>query len=109
MRRSDVQQWLEVLLASRHDKLNDYWVAKQTSWMVSVAVNELVQHGALNKEQVSSRLKEFNDLLQLELSIPQKTSVLDSQEKTLKLANQFDVRRCQTLIQELVEIALAAR
>ena len=109
MRRSDVQQWLEVLLASRYDKLNDYWVAKQTSWMVSIAVIELVEHGVLKEEQVATRIKELSDLLQLELSIPQKTSVLLSQEKTLKLANQFDVKRCQILIRELVEIALAAQ
>lgn len=109
MRTSDVQQWLQVLLANRQDKLNDYWVAKQTSWMVSVAANELVEHGTLNKEQVETRLKELSDLLQLDIAISQKASVLDSQEKTLKLANQFDAQRCQLLIQELVEIARGYR
>ncbi len=109
MRTSDVQQWLQVLLANRQNKLNDYWVAKQTSWMVSVAVKELVEHSALNKEQVETRLKELSDLLQLDIAISQKASVLDSQEKTLKLANQFDAKRCQLLIQELVEIARGYR
>lgn len=66
-------------------------------------------HGTLSREQVKCRLKELSELLQLDIAITQKASVLDSQEKTLKLANQFDAKRCKLLIEELVEIAVAAR
>ena len=52
-------------------------------------------HGTLSREHVQGRLKELSELLLLDIAITQKASVLDSQEKTLKLANQFDAKRCK--------------
>ena len=109
MSEADVKHWLQVLLADREEKLTDYWMAKQTAWMVTVAVKELVDHGVLSRNAIQANLDELSQLLSLNLQIPPNASVLDAQKSTLEIAGSFDAVRCRTLIRELVETALSTK
>ena len=109
MSEADVKHWLKVLLAEREEKLTDYWMAKQTAWMVTVAVKELADHGVLPRNAIQANLDELSQLLSLNLQIPRDASVLDAQKNTLEIAGSFDADRCRTLIRELVETALSAK
>lgn len=102
MSKSDVQQWLEFLVQSRQNALTDYWVAKQTAWMVCVAVDELVEHGDVASDFVSPMQKELRQSLRLELRLPQRQSVLEGQKSLIETARNFDPRRCQELLNTLV-------
>jgi len=108
MSKKDVVQWLDFLNTSRKDSLTDFWVAKQTAWMVCVAIDELVERGDLTKESVSSSQKELRELLRLDLQLPQKQSVLSVQKDILKTAQQFDSARCKELIELLVNTAVSS-
>ena len=105
MTKKDVLQWLEFLVQSRKDSLSDFWVARQTSWMVCVAVEELVERGDLAPALVNEAKKELMDLMRLDLKIPQRESVLVSQSDILKTANYFDSVKCRELIAKLVQAA----
>ena len=109
MSEADVKHWLQVLLADREEKLTDYWMAKQTAWMVTVAVKELVDHGVLSRNAIQANLDELSQLLSLNIQIPPNASVLDAQKSTLEIAGSFDAVRCRTLIRELVETALSTK
>jgi len=109
MSKKDVVQWLDFLNTSRNDSLTDFWVAKQTAWMVCVAIDELVERGDLTKESVSSSQKELRELLRLDLQLPQKQSVLSVQKDILKTAQQFDSARCKELIELLVNTAVSSQ
>lgn len=100
MSKRDVQQWLEFLVLSRQNALTDYWVAKQTGWMVCVAVDELVEHRAITPDLVSPMQKELRELLRLELT--QRQSVPTGQRSLLETARSFDSRRCKELLNTLV-------
>ena len=102
MSKRDVQQWLEFLVQSRQNALTDYWVAKQTAWMVCVAVDELVEHDDVAPDLVSPMQKELRDSLRLELRLPQRQSVLAGQMGVLETAQTFDSRRCKELLNTLV-------
>ncbi len=109
MTKQDVQEWLEFLVSSRHDSLDDYWVAKQTAWMVCVAVDELVEHKELKADAVTPMQKELRDSLQLELRLPQRQSVLDRQKGSLETARSFDVARCKELLIQLERATASIR
>lgn len=109
MSEADVKQWLQVLLADREEKLTDYWLAKQTAWMVTIAVTELADHGVVPRQAIQANLAELSQLLSLNLQIPPQASVLDAQQSTLEIARSFDAVRCRTLIRELVETAVSSK
>ena len=107
--KQDVQEWLKFLVSSRHDSLDDYWVAKQTAWMVCVAVDELVEHRELAADSVEPMKKELRETLQLELRLPKRQSVLDRQKGILETARSFDVARCKELLIKIVEATSSIR
>ncbi len=107
MTKKDVLQWLEYLIASRNDSLTDFWVAKQTAWMVCVAMDELVKNEPLANEWVSPMRDELRDLLHLDLHLPQQQSVLTVQKSMLGTAQNFDSARCKELLNRLVEKAIS--
>lgn len=107
MTKKDVLQWLEYLIASRNDSLTDFWVAKQTAWMVCVAMDELVKNEPLANEWVSPMRDELRDLLHLDLQLPQQQSVLTVQKSMLGTAQNFDSARCKELLNRLVEKAIS--
>ena len=112
MSKEDVLQWLLFLAESRQDSMNDFWVARQTAWMVCVAIDELVEHGAIAAnalDTVEAMKKELQKLLRLELQIDRKISVLDSQSDILETANRFDSARCGVLVKALVQTAIETR
>ena len=109
MSKKDVVQWLDFLNASRRESLTDYWVAKQTAWMVCVAIDELVDRGDITIDSVSSSQRELRELLRLDLQLPQKQSVLSVQKDILKTAQQFDSAKCKELIDLLVNKAVSSR
>ena len=109
MTKQDVQEWLEFLVSSRHDSLDDYWVAKQTAWMVCVAVDELVDHGELAFDSVAPMQMELRETLQLGLRLPQRQSVLDGQKGYLEAARSFDVARCKELLIQLEKTTASIR
>jgi hypothetical protein len=105
MTKKDVLQWLGFLAQSRKDSLSDFWAARQTSWMVCVAIEELVERGEIAPALVNEAKKELMDLMRLDLKIPQRESVLISQSDILKTANHFDSVKCRELIAKLVHAA----
>ena len=107
MSKQDVQRWLEFLVTSRQDSLADYWVAKQTAWMVGVAVDELVEHGDLAPGTLATQQKELREILHLELQLPQKQSVLSVQKGVLETARTFDFVRCKELLNKTVKAVAA--
>ena len=107
--KQDVRQWLEFLVKSRQDTLDDFWVAKQTAWMVCIAVDELVEHEVLASDSVAPMQKELRESLQLDLRLPQRQSVLDRQKSSLDTAQSFDVARCKELLVKIVEEAVSIR
>ena len=109
MTKQDVQEWLKFLVNSRQDSLDDYWVAKQTAWMVCVAVDELVEHGELSFASVAPIQKELRESLHLDLRLPQRQSVLGGQKGSLETARSFDVARCQELLIKMVEATSSIR
>ncbi len=109
MSKEDVLQWLQFLTESRQDSMNDFWVARQTAWMVCVAIDELVEHKVIALEAVDATKKELQKLLRLELRIEQEASVLDSQKEILETANRFDSARCAELVQALVQTTIKSR
>ncbi len=106
MSKQEVKQWLEYLLKSRQDSLADYWVAKQTAWMVCIAIDELVEHGELAQASVAPTQKELREALRLDLQLEQCQSVLDGQKDLLETARSFDAAKCKELITQLVQRAL---
>lgn len=107
MSKQNVQRWLEFLVTSRQDSLADYWVAKQTAWMVGVAVDELVEHGDLAPGTLATQQKELREILHLELQLPQKQSVLSVQKGVLETARTFDFVRCKELLNKTVKAVAA--
>jgi hypothetical protein len=87
---SDVTEWIDRMIQQQSPKLNDYWVAKQTAWVVRIAVNELIAHGRLDPESVADDLLALDRVLGLNLAIPQRDSVLVQQSTTLQTARSFD-------------------
>ena len=109
MSKKDVVQWLDFLNTSRKESLTDYWVAKQTAWMVCVAIDELVDRGDITKDSVSSSQKELRAVLRLDLQSPQNQSVLSVQKDILKTAQQFDSAKCKELIDLLINTAVSSQ
>ena len=107
--KQDVRQWVEFLVKSRQDSLDDYWVAKQTAWMVCVAVDELVEHGELASDSVAPIQKELRETLHLDLKLPQRQSVLARQKSSLETARSFDVARCKELLIILAKATASIR
>lgn len=85
------REWIDRWIEEQSPKLTDYWVAKQTAWLVSVATRELIEKKQLDPSAVAHDLESLERLLGLQLQIPQEQSVLDNQSATLKLAQTFDV------------------
>ena len=108
MSKTDVVQWLDFLNTSRKESLTDYWVAKQTAWMVCVAIDELVDRGDITIGSVSSSQRELREILRLDLQLPQEQSVLSVQKDILKTAQQFDSEKCKELIGLLVNTAVSS-
>ncbi len=104
--KQDVRQWLKHLIATRQDMLHDYWVAKQTAWMVCVAVDELVEHRELTRDSVLPTQKRLRELLRLDIHLPQRQSVLTGQKAELEMARSFDADLCKELLNDLVKRAL---
>lgn len=100
-----VREWLSHLIHERRERVNDYWVARQTGWMVLVAVDELVRKGDMDEQEAIPLRNELTDLLRLDLRVEQKQSVLDRQAEILKVANTFDSRRALELLESLVRLA----
>jgi len=109
MSKKDVVQWLDFLNTSRKESLTDFWVAKQTAWMVCVAIDELVERGDLTIDSVSLSQKELRELLRLDLQLPQTQSVLSVQQGILETAQHFDSARCKELIDLLVNTAVSSQ
>lgn len=109
MTKQEVRQWLEFLLKSRHDSLDDYWVAKQTAWMLFVAIDELVEHKELAHDSVAPMQKELRESLRLDLKLPRRQSVLDGQKGSLETARSFDAARCKLLLIKIVEATATIR
>jgi len=109
MSKKDVVQWLDFLNTSRQESLTDFWVAKQTAWMVCVAIDELVERGDLKIDSVSPSQRELRELLRLDLQLLQKQSVLSVQKSILETAQHFDAARCKELIDLLVNTAVSRR
>ena len=106
MTKQEVKQWLAYLLKSRQDSLADFWVAKQTAWMVCIAIDELVEHGELAQASVAPMQKELREALRLDLRLQQRQSVLDRQKDLLETARSFDAAKCKELMSQLVNTAL---
>ncbi len=87
---TDTKEWVAMLIDEQSPKLGDYWVAKQTAWMVQVATQELIDKKQLDASLIADDLAALDRILHLNLQIPQRESVLKSQETTLKLAQSFD-------------------
>ncbi len=109
MSKEDVLQWLLFLRQSRQDSMNDFWVARQTAWMVCVAIDELVEKKAISSDAVEAKKKELQKLLRLELQMKQDESVLNTQSDILETANRFDSARCAVLVKALVQTAIESR
>jgi hypothetical protein len=107
MSKKDVHEWLAFLNTSRQAALTDYWVAKQTAWMVCVAIDELVEHGELAIDVVSLNRNELRQLLRLDLQLPQRQSVLIAQKDALQTAQKFDSARCKELLGQLINTAIS--
>ena len=107
MSKTGVLEWLAFLNTSRQDALTDYWAAKQTAWMVCVAIDELVEHGDLAIELIAANQKELRELLRLDLQLPQRQSVLALQKDVLQTAQKFDSARCKELLSRLVNTAIS--
>jgi hypothetical protein len=58
--------------------------------MVQVATQELIDKKQLDASLIADDLAALDRILHLNLQIPQRESVLKSQETTLKLAQSFD-------------------
>jgi hypothetical protein len=92
---SDITEWIDLMIQQQSPKLNDYWVAKQTAWMVRIAVDELVTRKHLDQESVAEDLNALDRILGLNLAIPQRESVLVQQPTTLQAARSFDAAAVQ--------------
>lgn len=88
---SETKEWVEQLIQDQSPKLNDYWVAKQTAWMVQIAVQELIARKQLPPSLVDDHLQPLDRILGLNLAIPQQQSVLAGQPATLHTAQSFDI------------------
>ncbi|MCU0709911.1 MAG: cytochrome c family protein [Pirellula sp.] len=100
-----VRAWIIQMFEERRQKLSDYWVARQTAWMVLVAVDELIRKGAMEEHEADPLRDELTLLLRLDLRIDQKQSVLVRQAEILETANTFDSRRAAELLESLIQIA----
>ncbi len=109
MTRADVQEWLQHLMASRRERLTDYWTARQTAWLMVVAIEELVDHQLLPMESVQSQLAILKSELKLDLKIPRDRSVLAQQPAILEHAQKFDHAETAKWMQSLVDEATAIR
>jgi len=105
MTESEAKQWLVQLLEAREPYLADFWVARQTGWMVCVAIDELIEHGALAGEIAAPMQEELRVSLILDLKLPQRQGVVDRQPGILQTANAFDSTRCEVLLKALVHAA----
>ncbi|MFN7732770.1 MAG: multiheme c-type cytochrome [Pirellula sp.] len=85
------REWIDRWIDEQSPKLTDYWVAKQTAWLVSIAIRELIEKKQLDPAAVAQDLESLDRLLGLQLQVPQKQSVLVNQSSTLELAQTFDV------------------
>jgi hypothetical protein len=100
-----VRRWLSEIFEERRQKLSDYWVARQTAWMVLVAVDDLILKGAMEEHEADPLRDELTLLLRLDLRIDKKQSVLVRQAEILETANTFDSRRAIELLESLIQIA----
>ncbi len=100
--RSDLKRLFE----DRRERLTDYWVARQTAWTMTIAARELIAHGELQSEACETILTELDQLLRLNLRIPQRQSVLGHHVETLEIANQLDADRCRGLLEKILQLAL---
>lgn len=82
--------WIVELLDERTPKSTDYWVAKQTAWLATVAVREMVAKKSIPADSVETHLDALDQILHLNLRIPQRQSVLAEQATVLEIANSFD-------------------
>jgi len=108
MSKEQVHDWLQFLWKSRRDRLSDYWVAKQTAWMVLIAVDELVEHSALQSYAIAPLRDELRAVLRLELRRPQRQSVIDDQKEVLETARSFDPVRVAELLGMMVAAATSS-
>lgn len=103
---TDTKEWIVSVIEEQTDKLSDYWVARQTGWMVQVAVQELIEKKHLDAESVADDLKELEQSLRLDLKIPQRESVLREQMSTLETARSFDVAKVRKHLESIRQALL---
>jgi hypothetical protein len=85
------REWLIALIDEQSPKLTDYWVAKQTAWIATIVVRELIEKNELEASRIEADLDSLHRILHLDLNTPQKQSVLTEQGTTLQTAQSFDV------------------
>jgi hypothetical protein len=98
---ADTKEWVALLIEEQSPKLSDYWVAKQTAWMVQVAVGELVDKKQLDASAVAEDLEALDRILLLKLQIPQRESVLKEQMSTLETARSFDANQVRKHLESI--------
>jgi hypothetical protein len=64
------------LIDEQSPKLIDYWVAKQTAWIATIVVRELIEKNELEASRIEADLDSLHRILHLDLNTPQKQSVL---------------------------------
>jgi hypothetical protein len=101
VKASDTKEWVDSIIREQSPKLNDYWVAKQTAWMVQVAVQELIARKELDPSIVADDLEALDRILLLKLQIPQQQSVLVEQPSTLNTAQSFDASAVRTHLEAI--------
>jgi hypothetical protein len=102
---ASVRQWINQVFSERREKLRDYWVARQTAWMILITIDEMIRKGAVDENEVPPAREALTALLGLDLRIDQKESVLVRQAEILEIANTFDSDRAIELMESLLRIA----
>ncbi len=97
----EVRNWLRALLTSREHQTHDYWTAKQTAWLASIAFQELIDRNQIASEPVKRLLHELASQLELNIAKPQPERAANALFRDIENNNQYDARRTREVFNQL--------
>lgn len=105
MTERDVKDWILFLLERRKEHLYDYWTARQTGWLVEIALNELVEKQAIPEAAVAEIISGLNRKLQLNIrELKPHSSVLVRLESTLNHARDFRREEVEPIFEQVIAL-----
>ncbi len=102
MTGAQVRQWVQQLITLRDDDIHDYWTAKQTGWMVTIACRELLHHKSVSREPIDRLLHELSQELDLPIAKPRNSPSAQSIFLELEKNNRFDPQRTREILRQLL-------